>query len=99
MHELIDAVKGIEITWMRLPAGNPLAGRTLAQANLRARTGASVIAILRDRDLMANPKSLTVFAAGDRIALIGDPEQIAAAGRLPAAPEAPVPAGPTRPAT
>lgn len=90
LHELIDAVRGIEITWMRLPAGNPLAGRTLAQANLRARTGASVIAILRDRELMANPKSLTVFAPGDRIALIGDPEQIAAAGRLLAEPETPV---------
>jgi CPA2 family monovalent cation:H+ antiporter-2 len=99
LHDLIDAVKGIEITWMRLPAGNPLAGQTLAEADVRARTGASVIAIMRDRELMANPKSLTALAAGDRIALIGDRDQIASAGLLLAEPEAPaLPAVPAPPA-
>jgi CPA2 family monovalent cation:H+ antiporter-2 len=82
LHNLIDAVNSIEVTWLPLPPGNSIAGQTLAEANLRARTGASVVAILRNNQLMANPKSLTIFEAGDRIGLIGDPDQLEAAERL-----------------
>jgi CPA2 family monovalent cation:H+ antiporter-2 len=82
LHELLDAVNSIEIKWFRLPEGNGLIGTTLADANLRARTGASVIAILRDDQLMANPKSMTRFQAGDRIGLLGDKEEIDAVEKL-----------------
>jgi CPA2 family monovalent cation:H+ antiporter-2 len=90
LSRLLQAADGIDITWVQLPEGNRLLGHTLAQANLRIRTGASVIAILRGSQLMANPKSGTVFEAGDRIGLIGDREQIDAVQKLlegPAAPE------------
>jgi CPA2 family monovalent cation:H+ antiporter-2 len=82
LHDLVNASGTIEVNWLRLAPGNPLVGRTLADANLRARTGASVVAISRRGELTANPKSLTVFEAEDRIGLIGDRDQIAAAGRL-----------------
>ena len=82
LHDLVDAVSSIEIRWLRLPKGNPLIGQTLADANLRSRTGASVVALLRERQLTANPKSMTVFQADDRIGLIGDKEEIEAAERL-----------------
>jgi CPA2 family monovalent cation:H+ antiporter-2 len=41
-----------------------------------------VVAILRDRQLMANPKSMTIFRPGDRIGLIGDQEEIEAVEKL-----------------
>ncbi len=82
LHDLINASGNIEVTWMRLEEGNPIIGQTLAGANLRARTGASVVAILRGRELMANPKSSTAFEAGDRIGFIGDPEQIERIGKV-----------------
>ena len=82
LHDLLDAASSIEIKWFRLPAGNPLNGQTLADANLRSRTGASVVAILRDRQLMPNPKSMTIFQPGDRIGLIGDKEEIEAVEKL-----------------
>ena len=82
LHDLVDAVSSIEIRWFRLPPGNPLVGQTLADANLRSRTGASVVAILRERQVMANPKSVTVFQPDDRIGLIGDKEDLEAAERL-----------------
>jgi CPA2 family monovalent cation:H+ antiporter-2 len=78
LQELLDAANSIEIKWFRLQPESPLIGRTLADANLRSRTGASVVAILRDRQLMANPKSMTVFQADDRMGLIGDKEEIEA---------------------
>jgi K+:H+ antiporter len=82
LHNLIDAMSSIEVTWLRLSPGSPIVGHTLAEVNLRARTGASVIAVMRNRHLMANPKSITVFEAGDRIAVIGDKEQLEAAEKL-----------------
>jgi K+/H+ antiporter YhaU regulatory subunit KhtT len=59
-----------------------LVGRTLADVNLRATTGASVVALLHDKELTANPKSNTHFHAGDVVALIGDAQQIAAAEQV-----------------
>ena len=82
LHDLIHASKNIEVVWLTLPSEHPFVGKTLASANLRARTGASVVAILRDRQLMANPKSMTAFQADDRIGLIGDREEIEAAERI-----------------
>jgi CPA2 family monovalent cation:H+ antiporter-2 len=82
LHELVEAARSIEIQWFRLPDGNPLVGQTLAGANLRVKTGASVIAILREGELMANPKSLTVFRTGDQIGVIGERDEMAAVGEL-----------------
>lgn len=85
LHELLHAVKSIEIMWFRLPSGNAMVGQTLAEANLRARTGASVVAILRAGEVMANPKSNTTFQPEDRIGLIGERQQIEDAEQLFAA--------------
>lgn len=82
LHELLEAANSLEVHWFRLAEGNRLVGQTLAQANLRAKTGASVIALLRQGHLFANPKSMTVFQVGDRLGLIGDKEEITAVERL-----------------
>jgi len=89
LHDLIHAAKNIEVAWLRLAADNALVGKTLAEADLRARTGASVVAIMRGKQLLPNPKSYTAFEAGDRIGFIGDAEQLAAVGQVvsPAATE------------
>ena len=84
LEQLVAAADGIELTWMRLDEGSPLVGQTLAGADLRAKTGASVIALSREGKLSANPKSQTVFEAGDRVGLIGTPEQMEAALSLSA---------------
>lgn len=82
LHDLIHATRSIGITWLTLLPDNPLVGQTLAEADLRARTGASIVAILRNNNVMANPKSLTALQANDRIGFIGDEEQIDEVERL-----------------
>ncbi len=79
LRRLQRAVDHLEITWLPLEGTSPLVGQNLAQTNIRSRTGASVVAIIRGGQVMANPKSMTVFEAGDSIGVIGDAEQIAAA--------------------
>jgi monovalent cation:H+ antiporter-2, CPA2 family len=93
LDQLSGTVRGMEIAWRRLDAGSPLIGQTLAEANLRARTGASVIAILRKRQVLPNPKSSTPFQVDDIIGLIGNVEQIAAVEQFLTAPAAPADVG------
>jgi monovalent cation:H+ antiporter-2, CPA2 family len=82
LHELIDAVHDLEITWIPVTEDSPLVGMTLAQADIRARTGTSVVALHRDGRVVPNPKSQTVFQVGDRLGLIGDEEHIQAAEQV-----------------
>jgi CPA2 family monovalent cation:H+ antiporter-2 len=82
LDQLVAAVQGMDIAWRTIPAGSPLIGKSLAEVDLRAQTGASMIALVRDHHIHANPKSGTIFAAGDIVGLIGETEQIEAAEEL-----------------
>lgn len=76
LRDMLNATQGIEIIWLSLADGSPLIGQTLEEANLRARSGASVVAIVRGSKIIPNPKSEMVFEAHDRIGIIGDADQI-----------------------
>ncbi len=82
LDQLLMSTRGVEIAWLGLEPDSPLVGRTLAEANIRSRIGASVVALVRDNHVTANPKSSVVFAAGDLLGLIGDPHELEAAARL-----------------
>jgi CPA2 family monovalent cation:H+ antiporter-2 len=92
LDQMRNTVRGLEIVWRRLEEGCPFVGQSLVEANVRARTGASVIAIIRDQQVLPNPKSGTRFEVGDLVGLIGDTAQVAALDRLLATP-APAPPG------
>jgi CPA2 family monovalent cation:H+ antiporter-2 len=76
LRDLLIAAESIEITWVTLGVDSPLAGQSLLGSQIRARTGASVVALIRDRALIPNPKSSTVFQAGDRVGVIGERDQV-----------------------
>ncbi|MCL4302256.1 MAG: cation:proton antiporter [Anaerolineae bacterium] len=76
LDQLLHTVRGMELAWVSLNGASPLVGKTLAEANIRVLTGASVIAILRDQQVIANPKSATALQAGDVVGLIGEAAQI-----------------------
>ncbi len=85
LDQLLMSTRGIEIAWQPLAAGSPLVGQTLAEANIRSRVGASLVALVRDGEVIANPASDTAFAAGDLLGFIGDTDELAAARGLVAA--------------
>jgi len=86
LHALVDAARNLDITWVRVPEDGPVAGHTLAEVDLRARTGASVVALYRDGSLVPSPTPDFKLAPGDRLGLIGDPVHVEAAGKLVASP-------------
>lgn len=65
-----------------IPSGSPWQDRTLEQLDLRARTGATVVAVEGPDGTVVSPDAATVLHAGDRIVLAGEPAQIAHALRL-----------------
>jgi CPA2 family monovalent cation:H+ antiporter-2 len=82
LEQLFSAVHGVEIAWMPVAGTSPILGQSLAEANLRARVGASVIALIRNHKVIPNPKSDTKFLEGDMVGFIGDSEELAAVERI-----------------
>jgi CPA2 family monovalent cation:H+ antiporter-2 len=82
LNDLLVAFNGIETCWFSLSEHSPILGKTLAQADIRAKTGASVVALIRDGHIIPNPKSQSEFQVSDKLGLIGEKEQIEAARAL-----------------
>jgi len=82
LQDMLTFIDAIDITWTKIPAESPLIGQSLSEANIRAHTGASIVALIRDGHITANPKSSTIFEIADRIGLIGDHDNVEAALQL-----------------
>jgi CPA2 family monovalent cation:H+ antiporter-2 len=72
----------LQVTWAPVAPGSRLAGCSLEDLAIRARTGASVVAVLRDEALLPNPGPGYRIRPGDQIAVLGDDEQQAAFAAL-----------------
>lgn len=62
---------GLLTEQLAIPAGSPYVGRTLGDTKTRTRTGASMVAVLRDREVIASPGPSFRFAAGDVVVVVG----------------------------
>jgi CPA2 family monovalent cation:H+ antiporter-2 len=60
----------------------PVVGRTIRELNLRAATGATLLAVRRGGRLLTNPEADLQFQAGDTAILFGDRYQVASASAL-----------------
>lgn len=71
-----------DFTALRIGEASPANGRTLGQLNLRGRTGATIVALLRGDQRIAFPEAGEQLQAGDLVALTGSHEAIGAAGEM-----------------
>ncbi|MCC7164706.1 MAG: cation:proton antiporter [Anaerolineae bacterium] len=76
LEELLHAFRDMEILWHLVGEESALINHTVADAGIRDATGASVIAIKRNNNLIANPKSALQFQQGDLVGIIGDEKQV-----------------------
>ncbi|HET7276376.1 MAG TPA: cation:proton antiporter regulatory subunit [Longimicrobiaceae bacterium] len=67
----------LSIEWLKVDPGSALADQTIQEAAIRERTGASIIAILRDGKAHPNPQPSDRIATGDTLMVVGDREQVA----------------------
>jgi monovalent cation:H+ antiporter-2, CPA2 family len=99
LEELRRARATLEIVWVHIPEGAPLVGQSLGAIEVRKRTGALIVAIVRAGTMIQSPGPETLLAAGDQAAVIGTPSQRSAfQALLVSLPQAP-PLTPTQLAT
>ena len=67
-----NSIEGFEREWHTVEPSSPLVGFSLAEANVRRRTGATVMAIERKKQLHRYPTGNFVLKAGDRLLTIGN---------------------------
>lgn len=62
------------LDWVDVAADSDLVGSTLAEANVRAETGVSVLAIQRGDETLPNPARDTRIETGDTLVILGSPD-------------------------
>ena len=65
----------IEIEWVGLPEDSVMVGSTIGELEIRSSIGASVIAIIREEEVLPNPGPEVAFQVGDVVGVFGTPDQ------------------------
>jgi CPA2 family monovalent cation:H+ antiporter-2 len=73
---------GLEVESAVVPENAWVAGKNLVEADLRRRTGATLVAFTRGSDTAVHPSPDDVLQAGDVLSLVGTEPQLAAARAL-----------------
>lgn len=76
------AASDLDLEWIPIAAHSPIAGFSISDANLRPRTGVTIVAVSQEGGLTSTPPPDLVLRPGDDIAVIGSSAQIDAARRL-----------------
>ena len=79
LMDLRQRVEGLAIDWIRLDRDWHAATRTIADTQLRRRTGVSIVAILRGATTIPSPEPSQDLEVGDTLVVVGTPEGIEAA--------------------
>ena len=82
VEDLEMALGELSIEWVKVPDSSPLIGKTLADAALRAKTGITIIAILREPEPVSGAQPNDVIQQGDTLVTVGKAGQYAAFHRL-----------------
>jgi monovalent cation:H+ antiporter-2, CPA2 family len=75
LTRLQTAQQLLPVHWVQVPPDSPLSDCTIGEAHIRSRTGVSVVAILRDEELIPNPTPEQQLRSGDFLAIFGDYEE------------------------
>jgi TrkA domain protein len=82
VEDLEMALGELHIEWIPVPDGSPAIGLSLADAKLRARTGVTVIAILREPEPVSGAQPEDIVQQGDTLVGVGKAGQFAEFRRL-----------------
>ncbi len=75
LSQLRRTTRLIETEWIRLPDDGKLAGKTIGELGVRQRIGASIVAVVREEEVLPNPGPDLELKAGDVVGAMGTPEQ------------------------
>lgn len=64
-------IEGLAIEWMPVGRSSTLAGQSIADSDIRARTGVSIVAVIRDGQTFAAPGPDFTLVPGDLTVVVG----------------------------
>jgi TrkA domain protein len=79
---LTSHTAGVFTEQLLLPADSPYVNRPLGDTKTRTRTGVSIVAIVRGRNVIASPPPAFILEPGDTIVAVGTRDGLASLGRL-----------------
>jgi TrkA domain protein len=82
VEDLEVALGELQIEWVPVPDTSPWIGKTLAEAGFRAKTGITVIAILREPEPVSGARPDDVVKQSDTLVTVGKAGQYAAFRRI-----------------
>lgn len=82
VEELEMALGELQIEWVPVPDSSPAIGKTLAECGLRAKTGVTVVAILREPEPVSGAQPEDFIAQGDTLVAVGKAGQFSEFRRL-----------------
>jgi monovalent cation:H+ antiporter-2, CPA2 family len=72
---LQESIDGLDGQWHVVEERSELVGITIAQSDIRRLTGGTIMAIQRGKHVLRYPDPQTEFMAGDRLFLVGNPQE------------------------
>jgi monovalent cation:H+ antiporter-2, CPA2 family len=75
-------IPNVDITTFRVGEGSPIAGKSIAQMEIRQKHGVTVLAIRRGEQMVSNPDGNTVIHAGDLLIALSEPSKLARFAQL-----------------
>jgi TrkA domain protein len=70
----MQRIEGLALDWLTVQEGSDGAGSTIAEGQYRARTGASIVAVIRQQQTYPAPEPEFALAAGDVAVAVGTPD-------------------------
>ncbi|MBU8818568.1 cation:proton antiporter regulatory subunit [Mycolicibacterium goodii] len=80
--DLTREVPGLDAGQVTIRPASPFVDHPLGDTKARTRTGASIVAIVRDDEVLASPSPSEILRAGDVLVVIGTVDGIAGVGQI-----------------
>ena len=82
MAETQQRIEGLALDWIEVAPASPVAGMSIAESDLRSRTGSSIVATVGAGGSNPAPGPDVVIVAGDTVVVVGTPDGIETARSL-----------------
>ncbi|WP_027460772.1 cation:proton antiporter regulatory subunit [Deinococcus murrayi] len=82
VSRLPQDIEGLAMDWLPVPDSSPYAGHPLGDTMMRTRTGASIVALIRDGQAIPAPGPEFPLRGGDTAVVVGTPGGVVQAARL-----------------
>jgi len=69
-----DNQPSLEMGWIQIPEGSPVKGKSLKELDIRKAMGTSIVAIMRDEELIPNPGGNQTLLIGDLVGILSIPD-------------------------